>query len=272
MNTLSLERKAQILSILSEGVSIRATERLTHTHRDTICRLLMSAGQKCQALMDCKLQGIEAESLQCDEIHCFVAKRDKNLNGDKNPEHGSQFAFVGLEAKTKLILSFSVGKRDWNTAIPFMQDLQSRLKGRPQLTTDAFRGYTWAVDLAFGSDVDYAQLSKVCHGNGGGREGYSPGDLVDIVKTIMTGKPDRKRISTSYIERQNLTIRMACRRFTRLTNAFSKKLANLKGALAIHFCWYNFGRVHQTLRVTPAMEAGITDHIWTWEEILDWSN
>ena len=182
---------------------------------------------------------------------------------------GDQFIFVAMEAETKLVPCYAVGKRDALTAARFMMDLKRRIRGRVQLTTDAFPAYPDAVELAFGSDVDYAQLIKAFRSNGFTREVYGPSDIVETVPITIMGNPDKRSISTSYIERQNLTMRMQMRRLTRLTNGFSKKLENLKAALALHFSWYNFGRIHQTLKVTPAMEAGITDHLWSWEEIMD---
>ena len=179
---------------------------------------------------------------------------------------------MAIEAETKLIPCYAVGKRDALTATRFMMDPKRRIQGRVQLTTDAFRAYPDAVELAFGSDMDYAQLIKAFRSNGFTREVYGPSDIVETVPITIMGNPDKRSISTSYIERQNLTMRMQMRRLTRLTNGFSKKLVNLKAALALHFAWYNFGRIHQTLKVTPAMEAGIADHLWGWEDIMDWSN
>lgn len=270
MNTLRKDKKAMILSLLVEGSSIRSAERITSVHRDTITRLLESIGGKCQQILDRCMRNLHCREIECDEIWTYVAKKQKKLTPEeRHGEKGDQYVFVALDPRTKLIPAFVVGKRDGHTATIFMQELKNRIANHFQLTTDRFAGYFEAVDSTFGIDIDYAQLQKLYHGNGnGGREGYSPNDITGIEITKITGKPKSENICTSYVERQNLTICMQMRRFTRLTNAFSKKLKNLKCALDLHFFHYNFMRIHQTLRVTPAMESGITDHIWNWEEIL----
>lgn len=272
MNVLSKEKKALVLSCLIEGNSIRSTERITGVHRDTILRLLQTMAEKCQKLSETIICNVRTRYVQVDEIWTFVQKKQKKCTPDEQEagDVGSQYVFVGIDAETKLVPSYLVGKRDGQTAYRFMQDLSKRITGRFQLTTDAFRGYLDAVDFTFGAEVDYAQLKKLYNGNGNGhlREGYSPSDITGTVPMPVNGKPKPEAISTSYVERQNLTIRMQMRRFTRLTNAFSKKLKNLKCALSLHFFHYNFMRIHQTLRVTPAMESGVTDHIWSWEEII----
>jgi len=272
MNMLSQARQIQILDALVEGVSIRSTERMTHTHRNTIMRLLVSVGARCQRLLDERLQGFKCQHLQLDEIWTFVRKKERRLSAleQLNPEIGDQYVFVAIDAETKLIPSFLVGKRDGHTALLFMMDLYQRLtgNGRIQLTTDGFYAYLEAIEHTFGADVDYAQLVKIYAAIDAGPGRYSPPRVAETVSTVIQGEPDPDHISTSYVERQNLTMRMAMRRFTRLTNAFSKKLANLKAALALHFAHYNFIRVHRSLRVTPGMEAGITDHVWTWDELL----
>jgi IS1 family transposase len=272
MNVLPQARQIQILNALVEGVSIRSTERMTYTHRDTIMRLLVSVGEQCQHLLDQRLQGFQCEHLQLDEIWTFVRKKERRLTDMErlNPEIGDQYVFVAIDAETKLIPSFLVGKRDGHTALLFMMDLYQRLtgNGRIQLTTDGFYAYLEAIEHTFGADVDYAQLVKIYAAIDAGPGRYSPPRVAETVSTVIQGSPDPEHISTSYVERQNLTMRMAMRRFTRLTNAFSKKLANLKAALALHFAHYNFIRVHRTLRVTPGMEAGMTDHVWTWKELL----
>ena len=266
MNRLPISRKVQILTALTEGASVRSVSRMTGAHIVTILRLLGEAGDKAKALMDAKIRDIRAKEIQCDEIWGFVGKKDKRLNGGDGASLGSQFVFVAIEARTKLVPTFVVGKRNLETATRFMLDLRKRVAGRVQITTDAFPVYADAVEVAFGVDCDYAMLIKSYASNGYPKsEGYVPSDFMDTKPITITGNPDPKKISTSYIER---TMRMSMRRLTRLTNGFSKKLENLKAALALHFAWYNFGRVHQTLRVTPAMAAGITGHIWTWEEIL----
>jgi IS1 family transposase len=267
MNVLSQERQIQILNALVEGVSIRSTERMTQTHRDTILRLLVSVGERCQHFLDQQLRGFRSQHLQLDEIWTFVRKKERRLSELErlNPDIGDQYVFVAIDAETKLIPAFLVGKRDGHTALQFMTALYERLAvhGRIQLTTDGFGPYIEAIEQTFGADVDYAQLVKIYAAMDAGPGRYSPPRVSETVSTVIQGEPDPEHISTSYVERQNLTMRMAMRRFTRLTNAFSKKLANLKAALALHFAHYNFMRVHRTLRITPAMEAEITDHIWT---------
>jgi len=272
MNVLSNEEKSFVLSCLVEGNSLRATTRITGVHRTTILRLLGAIAERCEGLSEFLLSNVRTRFIQVDEIWTFVQKKQKRCTPDeqKAGEFADQYVFVGIDAETKLIPSYLVGKRDGQTAYQFMRNLSKRIAGRFQLTTDAFRGYLDAVDFTFGTEIDYAQLKKLYNGNGNGhlREGYSPSDITGTVPMPVNGKPKPESISTSYVERQNLTMRMQMRRFTRLTNAFSKKLKYLKCALALHFFYYNFMRIHETLRVTPAMEAGITDHTWTWGELL----
>jgi IS1 family transposase len=272
MNTLKLDKQIAILSALVEGNSIRSTERMTQTHRDTIMRLLGRVGDHCLRFMEHHLRGLQSQYLQVDEIWTFVHKKQAQLTEDErgNPELGDQYVFVAIDAETKLIPTFLVGKRDGQTALQFLIALQKQLAqdGRIQLTTDGLLAYRDAVELTFGAEIDYAQAVKLYAAVDAGDGRYSPPRVSEVVKTVIMGDPDPHHISTSYVERQNLTMRMAMRRFTRLTNAFSKKLANLRAALALHFAHYNFLRVHRSLRVTPAMEAKLTDHIWTWEDLL----
>jgi transposase-like protein len=270
MNTLKKEKKAMILSLLVEGNSIRSVERITGVHRDTILRLLQKIGFRCQEIFDRYMRNLNCKEIECDEIWTYVAKKQKKLRPqEQNGEKGVQYTFVALDPRTKLIPVFAIGKRNGYPATLFMQELKNRINTRFQLTTDRFVGYFDAVDSIFGIDIDYAQLQKIYHGNGNnGREGYTPSDIKGIEITKITGKPKAENICTSYVERQNLTIRMQMRRFTRLTNAFSKKLKNLKCALDLHFSHYNFMRIHQSLRITPAMASGVTDHSWTWQELL----
>jgi IS1 family transposase len=272
VNKISKERKIQILSGLVEGMSIRSLERMTNTHRDTIIRLMVRIGKGCQRLLEENIKGFHSKHIEVDEIWTFVKKKEKKLNlvEKTSQQLGDQYVFVALDAETKLVPVFMVGKRDSGTATVFMQELQKRLKdnGRIQITTDSLKAYLWAVELAFGRDVDYAQLTKLFTTVNPGFGRYSPPRISQVVSTTVQGNPNEKHVSTSYVERNNLTIRMQIRRFTRLTNAFSKKLDNLKASLALHFAHYNFMRIHKTLRCTPAMESGITDHIWGWDEIL----
>lgn len=270
MNTLSLQTKALILSHLVEGLSVRSIERLTGVHRDTIIRLMISAGEIASEILDSQMVNLEVNRLQIDEIWTFVGKKQRLVSSYDPKEFGDQYVFVALDPDTKLIPMFRVGKRTGELAKSFMMDLRSRIVTQFQLTTDAFSAYRDAVDYAFGTEIDYAQIHKSYSSEDipKGEHRYSPGCIVGVNIIPVTGNPVRRYISTSLVERQNLTIRMQMRRFTRLTNAFSKKLESLRAALAIHFFYYNFVRVHQTLRVTPAMQAKLTSHIWTWEELL----
>lgn len=269
MNVLSVEKKVAILSAMVEGNSIRSTERMTGCHRDTIMRLVVSVGQNCGRLLDEKMRKLSCQLVQADEIWTYVGKKEKRIGQDDNPEVvGDQYVFVAMDSETKLVPCFRVGKRNAANTWYFVRDLQERLRYRVQLTTDGFRPYKDAVDDSFGVDVDYAMLVKVYTSSGQADTRYSPGDMVDIRTIPITGNPKSRFISTSHIERQNLTIRMQLRRFTRLTNAFSKKLENLKAACALHFAYYNFCRVHATLRVTPAMAADISTEIWPLSRLL----
>ncbi|MGA9363778.1 MAG: IS1 family transposase [Bacteroidota bacterium] len=271
MNALPLSKKALILSHLVEGNSIRSIERITGVHRDTILRLLNSAGEKALDILDSELVNLEPKRIQLDEVWTYVSKKQARLSSEerKAGEYGDQYVFVAFDPQTKLVVAFTVGKRTLETTLSFMYDLKTRIRTRFQLTTDSFKPYYEAVDRTFGDDIDYAQIHKTYSNEDiKGEHRYSQGCLVGINIRPLLGNPIRKYISTSLVERQNLTMRMQMRRFTRLTNAFSKKLQNLKAALALHFLYYNFIRIHQSLRITPAMQAGITNHIWTWEELL----
>ncbi len=254
----------------SEGVSIRATARLVGVEHKTVLRVLLRAGKRCQQLMDERMRNIHARFIQVDEMHGFVQVRQKNFDPSVHDRvtMGEQYLFVAMDSDTKLIPSFVVGKRTLHNAWLLMKDLDSRLVTRVQLTTDGFKPYLDAVDATFGAAVDYAMLVKVYKGDEENRERYSPSEIVEAMPIPVMGDPDVRRISTSHIERQNLTIRMQMRRFTRLTNAFSKKLENMKAACAIHFAWYNFCRVHSSLRVTPAMAAGLSSRVWEIGEFL----
>ncbi len=271
MNILSSEKKLSVISSLVEGNSVRSTERMTGVHRDTICRLLVETGKQCTTLFDQHVRNVRAKFVQADEIWCFVQKKAKRVRADDPAEYGDQWVFVAMDADSKLIPSFVVGKRTRETTYTFLLDLQKRLieDVRFQLTTDGFAFYERAIEDVFGGTVDFAQLIKL-YGEYGqhGNERYSPSAIVEVISRIRDGRPDPLHICTSHVERQNLTMRMAMRRFTRLTNAFSKKLENLKAACALHFAHYNFCRVHQSLRVTPAMAAGIASEIWPLSQLL----
>lgn len=273
MNILSIKERAKILRILTEGCSIRSAERLTHHHRDTIMRLLVEAGKKAELVLNLKIRNIQAKHIQIDEAWTFVGKKNKRLRIEDicHGKLGTQFVFIAMDRDTRLILASRLGKRELKTVIPFIDDLKRKIKGHTHITTDSYKPYIGAIIDAFGLDkVSYTQLLKVYAPNGNPkREGYSPIDFVTTQKRIIFGNPPRNKISTSHIERQNLTLRMSLRRMTRLSNAFSKKFDNLNAALNLHFAYYNFCRIHGSLRITPAMKAGITSHIWSIEEILN---
>lgn len=266
------EEKALLaLQLLIEGTSIRSAERITGIHRDTIIRLLILAGERCAVLMDAKMQNLNCTHIQADEIWGFVAKKNRNVKSDDPAEFGDAWVFVALDEETKLIPAYTVGKRTKLTTYLFMNELRSRLASpQIQITTDGYPYYREAVEGAFEGQADFAQVIKIFGGpaqyDANGR--YSPSPMMDTIIKIREGLPDPSHISTSYVERQNLTIRMAIRRMTRLTNAFSKKLDNHKAACALHFAYYNFCRIHKSLRVTPAMAANVTDHIWTLRELF----
>jgi IS1 family transposase len=272
VNTLPIDKKLAILSAHVEGVSIRSTERMTGVHRDTITRLVVGLGEGCARLLDRLVQRVPAKRVQVDEIWTYVFKKDARLScDDDHAEMGDQYVFIGMDADTKLVISHLVGKRDATTAFYLISDLKDRLAHRIQLTTDGFRPYLTAVEDNFGADVDYAMLVKLYGSEKRGEqapEWYGPPRVIAAMPTRISGRPDMRYVSTSYIERQNLTMRMQLRRFTRLTNAFSKKLANLRAAVALHFAHYNFVRIHQTLRATPAMAAQLTDHLWDLSELF----
>lgn len=264
MNVRPKEKQAQIINALVEGCSVRATARLAGVEHKTVLRVLLRTGERCQRLLDEKMRGIQSRFIQVDEMHGFVFVRQKNLNPHRHDEitMGEQYLFIAMDSETKLVPSFRVSKRNIENAYYLMEDLQSRIATRVQLTTDGFRPHVNAIDATFGADIDCAMLVKTYSGDESARERYSPSDIVGARRVPAMGNPKPQRISTSHVERQNLTVRMQLRRFIRLTNAFSKKPDNLKAAPALYFAWYNFCRVHQTLRVTPAMAAAIADHVW----------
>jgi IS1 family transposase len=270
MNILSEEKQALALSVLVEGSSIRSVERMTGIHRDTIMRLMICVGQKCESLLDKTMRNLSCKNLQMDEIWCYVGKKQRHLKeGDNTDLLGDQWVFVALDANSKLIPSYKIGKRDFLTARAFLNDLSARLDNRVQLSSDSLKAYIEAVENSFGANVDYAQVVKTYEAEPSGAGRYSPPHVISAARLVISGYPDLKNASTSFVERQNLTMRMQMRRFTRLTNAFSKKLENLKAAVALHFAHYNFVRIHQTLRVTPAMAAGVTNHLWTIRDLIN---
>lgn len=273
MNILKQEKQEAAIAALVEGVSIRATERMTGIHRDTIMRLMVRTGQGCANLMDSYMKNLKCQNVQVDQIWCFVGKKQRHLNETDNREElGDQWVWIAIDADSKLIPAYLVGKRTIDYAEAFMDDLSSRLDNRIQLSSDALLGYIEAVEGAFREKVDYGQIVKAYEAEPLGAGRYSPPHVVSAEKKVIIGNPKHSKISTSYVERQNLTMRMQMRRFTRLTNAFSKKLENLKAAVALHFAHYNFVRVHSSLRVTPAMAAGVTDHLWSLSELMREAN
>lgn len=270
MNRLGLQDRSRILGCLVEGNSMRATSRMCDVSINTVTKLLVDVGVACAEYQHKTLRNLPCKRIQCDEIWSFCGMKQKNVPPDlKGKGVGDVWTWTAICADTKLVPSFFVGQRDAQSAIMFIQDLAWRMGGRIQLTTDGHKGYLDAVEGAFGHEIDYAMLVKMygaAHGNYEERR-YSPGNCCGAVTGVVCGDPDQQQISTSYVERQNLTMRMSMRRFTRLTNGFSKKIENLEHAVALHFMHYNFGRIHKTLRVTPTMEAGVSDHVWGLAEI-----
>jgi len=269
MNRLNRTKQAQIVAALVEGVSVNATSRMTGVSKVTILKLLADLGTACADYQDRTLRNLKCKRLQCDEVWQFVYAKEKNVPAEKKGQFGfgDVWTWAAIDADTKLVPAFMVGNRDLRSAKMFIDDLAGRLASRVQLTTDGLKAYLEAVEGAFGSEIDYAMLIKIY---GGSQEEvrYSPAECLGCETKRIQGNPDSRHISTSYVERQNLTMRMSMRRFTRLTNGFSKKVENHAYSVAIHFMHYNFCRIHMTLRVTPAMEAGIANHVWTIEEML----
>ena len=270
MNKLSSADRARILHLLCEGSSIRSVTRLTGASKNTVIKLLVDAGKACMAYHDAKVRNVKATRVQVDEIWSFTYAKQKNVAAAvAAPEGaGDTWTWTAIEADTKLIVSYFVGGRDGECAMWFMDDLRQRLANRVQLTSDGHKAYLEAVEGAFGCDVDYAQLVKMYGATPSPAGRYSPAECTGIKKTAIEGRPDPKHISTSYVERQNLTMRMHMRRFTRLTNGFSKKVENHAYAVALHMMYYNFVRIHKTLRVTPAMAAGVSDRLWEVSDIV----
>jgi len=270
MNQLDATKQAQVLSALVEGNSISSITRMFGVGKNTVARLLIAAGEACAKFQDQAIRNLQCKLVQCDEIWAFVGAKDKNVPADKQGKFGvgSVWTWTALDAESKLICSWMVGNRSAEAAFAFMEDLAGRLSSRIQLTTDGYSVYANAVESAFGSDIDYAMLVKVYGESSEPEKRYSPAECIGSQRKHVTGTPDMKHVSTSFVERQNLTMRMGMRRFTRLTNAFSKKIENHIAAVSLHFMFYNFVRIHQTLKVTPAMQAGVTDRLWSIEDIV----
>jgi IS1 family transposase len=269
-NTLKAESKTQVVSLLCEGNSIRSIERITGIHKCTIGNLALRVGQACKQIMDEKMRGLSCKQIEVDEIWGFIGAKRKNAA--RAGAYGDVWTFIALDADTKLIPSFIVGKRDAYHAKAFIADLAARLEKRVQVSSDSLAAYADAMERGFGSEVDYGQISKtyaVVNLNKDAASRYSPAEVVSTEKTIISGMPDVNRISTSHVEKQNHTLRMHCRRLTRLTNAFSKKFENFEAAVALNFTYYNFVKTHGAIRMTPAQAAGVETSAWTVSELVE---
>jgi IS1 family transposase len=270
MNKLKTEKQVQIIAALCEGNSIRSTYRMTGADIKTVLKLLANVGKACKEYQDKVFHDLTCKKIQCDEIWSFCYAKEKNVPEQFKGQfgYGDVWTFTAICADSKLVPCWHIGKRDLPNATVFMKDLASRLKNKVQLTTDGHRMYFDSVENAFGSEIDYSMLIKLYGTSDETEKKYSPPNCIGTEKIRIKGTPNDKDVSTSYVERQNLTMRMSMRRFTRLTNAFSKKIENLGHAVALYFMYYNFCRIHQTLRVTPAMEVGVTDRLWEIEDII----
>ncbi len=270
--TVPTEKAVLALQLLIEGTSIRSAERITGLHRDTIMRLLVLAGERCEKVMGRIIRNVPVKDVQCDEIWGYIGKKEGHKTTEESEMDatiGDAYTFVAIERNTKLVLNFALGRRDQATTNAFIEGLRDATSPQQfQISTDGFVPYISAIDWTLSDRVDYGMLVKSYADTGASEKRYSPAECTGCKRKEVIGNPDPKRISTSHVERQNLTMRMQIRRLTRLTNAFSKKWENLWAALCLHFGYYNFCRVHQTLRVTPAMESGLTDHVWTIKELF----
>lgn len=268
-NILKDEKQEQVIRGLLEGSSVRSVERMTGIHRDTIIRLMVRVGQGSKKLLDAKMRDLKSERIQVDEVWGYVGKKQRHLRAGDDELLGDTWTFVALDADTKIVPTFLVGKRTQKNATTFLTDLASRLDSRVQLSSDQLAAYVNSVYAAFGPEVDYGQIVKSYEAEPVGAGRYSPPKVVSVDRRRVWGSPDPKHISTSHVERQNLTMRMNIRRLTRLTNAFSKKFENLEAAVALHFAFYNFCRPHQTIKVTPAVKAGIERYKWSIGKLLE---
>ncbi len=273
MNKLDTQDRVRVVAALIEGVGVNATCRMTGVAKNTVLKLLRELGEACDEYQDKHVRNVKSKRVQCDEIWSFCYAKDKNVPAGLKGQfgYGDVWTWTAIDADSKLLITWLVGNRDANDAQGFMRDVQSRLANQVQLTTDGLKVYLDAVEDAFGGEIDYAQLIKVYGEANPGRQSeirYSPTKMLSCQTKVVAGDPDPKHISTSFSERHNLTIRMTNRRFTRLTNAYSKKIQNHEHAIALNFMHYNYCKIHSTLRVTPAMEAGLTDHVWEIEELL----
>lgn len=271
MNKLDATKRAQVISALVEGNSIRSTVRMTGVAKNTVAKLLVEIGSACSEYMNRVFVNLPCKRVQCDEIWSFVGCKEKNVTTEKFERDGycgDVWTWIAIDADTKLVPCWLVGDRGAATARHFVDDLAGRLANRVQLSTDGYKVYLNAIENAFGSEIDYAMLVKVFGNSPEGEKRYSPAAVLGTKREIITGSPDPLHISTSYVERQNLTMRMSMRRFTRLTNAFSKKIENHVAAIALHYMHYNFCRIHQTLRVSPAMAAGVSARLWSITDLV----
>jgi len=268
MNKLTTDKRRAVVAALVEGNSIRATCRMTGIAKGTVLKLVADLGRVCQDYQDATLRGLTCRRVQCDEIWSYIGMKQKTAARKGRMDAGDIWTWTAIDADSKLAVAWKVGDRGASTAYDFMQTIADRLANRIQLTTDGHKVYIEAVEAAFGSEIDYSMLIKLYGAERPGEARYSPAVCIGTMTQCCSGDPDPKHVSTSYVERQNLTMRMSMRRFTRLTNAFSKKAENHAHAVAIHFMWYNFGRIHQTLRVTPAMAAGVTDKLWSLDDVI----
>jgi IS1 family transposase len=269
-NFLPVEKKILVLNSLVEGNSVSSVVRMTGVNKRTVLRLLCEAGARAAEILDREIVNLKTRYVQVDEIWAYIQKKEKRCSVVEKIRGnvGDAYTFVAIDSESKLVISYLVGRRTVGNAYHIMKDLQYRIPNLFQLSTDAFKPYRDVVDSVFGTEINYGQVHKSYAEDQKGEKRYSPAQIVSIDLKAIIGQPRRNRISTSHVERQNLTMRMNMRRFTRLTNAFSKKWENHAAAVALHFYHYNFMRIHQTLRVTPAMQAGVTKHVWTWEEFL----
>jgi len=267
-STIPLATVEKVLQLLIEGCSVRSAERISGLHRDTILKLMVTAGEKCEKLMGRLIVNVPVRDVSADEMWGFIQKKEKMVREGDDPNYGDAYCFVAMESNTKLVLNFALGKRNQATTDIFIEGLRHATSGRFQITTDGFGPYRSAISNTLEDGVDFAQLVKVYRATPEGERRYSPAEVVSTEVVPVLGDPDPKRICTSHIERQNLTMRMQIRRLTRLTNGFSKKWENHWAALCLHFAYYNFCRIHRTLRVTPGMQAGITDRVWDIADLL----
>jgi IS1 family transposase len=271
-NRLPIDKQIAVISMLAEGSSMRAISRITGIHQDTICRLGVRVGQGCAKVLDAKMRDLTCRFLQFDEIWGFIGKKEKHRMPEDDPTLGDVWTFCAIDAETKLVPSYRCGKRDHLTANPFVSDVASRLKNRPQISSDGLRAYVEAVENAFGMDVDFGMIIKnygVDKGEHHQERRYSAPEVTSMEKMVVQGYPEMDLISTSHIERLNGTTRLHMRRLTRLTYAFSKRLENFEAAVALHFAYYNFVRTHKTLKMTPAMAAGIERSFWTVGDLVE---